>query len=68
MRPTLSFGPLTRDFPAPRSRADLAREEQAFYEDHANSEPWKTALKRLAAIPVAFAVFVAFVGLSHALR
>ena len=56
------------DFLAPRSSADLAREEQAFYEDYGNSEPWKAALKRLAAIPVALSVFAAFVGLSHALR
>jgi hypothetical protein len=36
--------------------------------NHPSSEPWKTALKRLAAIPLVFAVFAAFVGLSHALR
>jgi hypothetical protein len=58
----------SRDPLAPRSPADLAREEQAFYEAHANSEPWKTALKRLAAVPLVLALFAAFVELSHALR
>jgi hypothetical protein len=67
MRSIPFFGP-SPDSLAPRSRADLAREEQAFYEAHANSEPWKTALKRFAAIPLVLAVFAAFVGLSHALR
>jgi len=67
MRPTPFFG-VSPDSLAPRSPADLAREEQAFYENHANSEPWKTALKRVAAIPLVLTVFAAFVGLSHALR
>lgn len=67
MRPIPFFG-TSLDSLVPRSRADLAREEQAFYESHANSTPWKTALKRFAAIPVVLGVFAAFVGLSHALR
>jgi hypothetical protein len=65
MKPIPFFGP-SPDSLAPRSRADLAREEQAFYEAHA--APWKTPLKRLAAIPLVLAVFAAFIGLSHALR
>jgi hypothetical protein len=67
MKPAPFFG-LSPDSLAPRSRAALAREERAFYENHASSEPWKTTLKRLAAIPLVFAVFAAFVGLSHALQ
>ena len=67
MRPIPFFGPSPNPL-ASRSRADRAREEQAFYENYANSAPWKTALKRLAAIPVVLGVFAAFVGLSHALR
>ena len=64
----IPFFGLSADSLAPRSRADRAREEQVFYESHANSEPWKTALKRVAAIPLVLSVFAAFVGLSHALR
>jgi len=67
MRPIPFFG-LSSDALAPRSRADRAREEQAFYENHSNSTPWKTALKRLATIPLVLGVFAAFVGLTHALR
>jgi hypothetical protein len=67
MTPVPFFGP-SPDSLAPRSPADRAREEQAFYDLHANSEPWKTALKRLAPIPVVLGILAAVVGLSHALR
>ena len=52
----------------PRSRADLAREEQAFYEKHANAQPWKTVFKQLAPVSLVFILLAAFAGLSLALH
>ena len=48
---------------APRSRADLAREEQAFYEKHADAGSWINALKLLATAPVVFGLYLAVLQL-----
>jgi hypothetical protein len=56
------------DHSVPRSRSDRVREEQAFYESHANAEPWKVALKQFAPIPLGLIFFATLVALSHALR
>ena len=52
----------------PRSRAELIREEQAFYEDHANAEPWRTALTRLVPIPLGIALYALLLGLVPAVH
>ena len=67
MTPILPFS-RSSDHSAPRSRADRVREEQTFYESHANAEPWKVALKRFAPIPLGLIFFATLVALSHALR
>ena len=47
----------------PRSRADLARDEQAFYDKHGNAGSWMTALKLLAPIPAVFVLYAAVLEL-----
>lgn len=60
--PILAHGPSS-----PRARSDLVREEQAFYEAHANAQPWKTAVRRISPVLV-FILFTTLLGLFLPLR
>jgi hypothetical protein len=58
---------LSLDCLPPQSRAERARQEQAFYEQVVVSSAWKTALMRLS-VPLMFALVGALAGLSTLIR
>ncbi len=49
-----------------RSPAELAREEQVFYEEHASAEPWKMALGGWVPVSLVLILLGALVEIFHA--
>ena len=47
-----------------RTPADRAREEQAFYEAHAEAASWKSAFRRLAPLPLVIVLSATLAGLA----
>lgn len=69
MLPVLFAVPsILRDNRSEKTRADRAREEQAFYEQEAIARPWKSALKVLAPVVMIFGLTWAIAGLASLVR